>query len=121
MKRRFSLALLLLVSSLAVSAAADENYAEKSVQLAEKLATIVDSDKADCDKMASDMTAFFDANAEVYEQIRQWGKTLSPEEKKAYLAKYRPRINAAVQKMMGGLTKCEKNERVKAAYAKFPR
>src|SRR5206468_3745924 len=79
--------LLLLTCALLVftapSVAEEENLAEQSIQLVEKIADIIDRDKVDCDKMAADLTRFIAENTALMKRIDAWGKTVPEEKRKA--------------------------------------
>jgi hypothetical protein len=93
---------------------------EKVAKVMETMATIVDDNKADCDAMGDKLSKFFDDSAAA---ALKEGKTANakatPEQKKAWEAKYKPRIDAAGKKMQDGLMKCHTNARVKAAMEKL--
>ena len=120
MKRLATLGLVFcVVFGLALPSSAEISNAERSVQLMEKVASIVDTDKADCDQMARELNVFYDANAATIKELAAWGKTLSADEKKAMSDKYRSRILAASQKMAAGTQKCGTSKAVAEALARF--
>lgn len=119
--------LALLVAVLAVSPAfaqakktstpnaADDG--EKVVKLDEQLASIVDADKANCDKMAADLNSFLAKNGDEMHRLRAEGAKRNPEQRSAFMKKYGARIQAATAKMNAGIGHCIQNPKVKAALA----
>jgi len=121
MKKLVLLAAFVVFASIASprAMAAESNIAEQAVALFEKLANIIDADKADCDKMGNDVSRFADENAALLAAIRAHREKLTPEQKKELEKKYGDRMRAAVQKMMPGIMACSKNDKVKVAFDKF--
>jgi hypothetical protein len=124
MKHLASGAIAVLVSLVALTASADERVdmlAEKTMALVETMANVIDRDKADCDKMGTDLNALLDANAGLIREAEAAHKKLSPEQRRVFLDKYRARVQAATAKMQGGITRCASNAKVTAALSRIPR
>jgi hypothetical protein len=122
MKKLFGLAFavsLVLVPSLAASAMTMEEAGEKFMGLIESVATIVDSDKDNCDKMATDLTKYEDDNAALLKELNEMKGKRTDADRKSWQDKYKDRFKAAQQKMLAGGEKCQKNEKVKAAFGKL--
>jgi hypothetical protein len=122
MKKLLGTVLALLVCSLAAPRAhalTKEEAGEKAIGLIEGMADIIDKDKADCDKMGVDLGKFQDDNAAVIAELNKVKGERSDADKKAWKEKYGARLQAASKKMMEGGMKCEKNDKVKAAFAKM--
>ncbi len=98
---------------------ASADQAEKAVVLMEQLANVVDANKANCDAMGDKLAAWADANGTQLKQLKQAGKTLTAEQKKAFSAKYDDRMKAVGAKMMPGLQKCQANPKVTATMKKL--
>jgi predicted negative regulator of RcsB-dependent stress response len=111
-----ALALALPARSFADSGA---DQAEKAVVLMEQLANVVDANKANCDAMADKLGAWKDSNGAQLKQLKEAGKTLTAEQKKAFAAKYDDRMKAVGAKMMPGLQKCRSNAKVTATMKKL--
>lgn len=103
----------------AYAADSPEVLMEKVAKVMETMATIVDDNKADCDAMGDKLGKFFDDSAAVLKEGKAASAKATPEQKKAWDAKYKPRIDAAGKKMQDGLMKCHTNARVKAAMEKL--
>lgn len=97
------------------SAAPSSNDGDRVVQLDEQMANIVDSDKGNCDKMATDIKAFADKNGAEMQRLRQEGAKRSPDDRAAFMKKYGARIHGAEAKMNAGIPSCIQNPKVKAA------
>lgn len=80
----------------------------------EQVSTIVDTNKNNCDAMGDKLATYMDQNAEKIKRIKAAGKTTSEQQRKAYLEKYKDRMNAMSEKMKG-LQKCAGNAKVSAA------
>ena len=85
----------------------------------EEMAGIIDKDKANCDGMGDDLSAFADKNAPLFAKGKEMEAKATPEQKKAWKEKYQKRAEAAGEKMKAGMMACYKNEKVKAAFGKM--
>ena len=88
---------------------------EQMMSIMEQLAGIIDTDKANCDKMGDDVGKFAADNKEKVAKLKEEGGKLTDEQKKAMRAKYGDRMQAAFSKMREGLTACHDNPKLKAA------
>ncbi|MEO7730451.1 MAG: hypothetical protein ABIY55_05725 [Kofleriaceae bacterium] len=109
---------LTLVPARRVYADANADQAEQAVVMMEQIATIIDANKANCDAMGDKLGAYMDKNGEQLKQLKQSGKTLSAEQKKAFSTKYADRMKAVSAKMMPGMQKCSSNAKVAAVMKK---
>jgi hypothetical protein len=98
---------------------ATSDQAEKAVVLMEQVANVIDANKANCDVMGDKLAAWGDANAAQLKQMKESGKTLTAEQKKAFSAKYDARMKAVGEKMMPGLQKCSANTKVTSTMKKL--
>jgi hypothetical protein len=122
MKKLFGLAFavsLALLPALRASAMTNDEAGEKAMGLIEGIAAIVDSDKANCDKMATDVNKYTDDNAALIKELNAMKAKRTDADKKAWQDKYGDRMKAATQKMMAGGQACQSNEKVKAAFGKM--
>ena len=119
MKRMLAvLVLAAMCASFAIAADTKKPAADKGARVAEldeQLATIVDKDKADCDKMATEIKAFVAKNGKELHQLGEEGKNRTPEQQAAFKQKYGARIQGAMQKMNGGIVTCHTNPKVMEA------
>lgn len=86
---------------------------EKGITLMEDLANIVESNKEDCDKMGEALKAKIDSNKGLLEDLNKLGK----DSEKKISEEQKTRLMGASMKMMGGMMKCQANEKVKGAMA----
>ena len=123
MKKTLAFALALPLLSLPALRAQAEMSKEaagaKVVELFEGIADIVDKDKDNCDKMGDELTKYEDDNAALIKELNETKAKRTEADKKAFQEKYGARLKAVQQKMMAGGMKCNKNEKVKAAFLKF--
>jgi hypothetical protein len=114
---------LVLASAMGVPAPApaDDAADEADIALLERFAAIVDENQTNCDKMAEELTRFFDANTQKLAAARDREKKRSGEEKKQYQEKYGARAGAAQTKIKAGVTACAKNSAALAAFKRFPK
>jgi hypothetical protein len=99
------------------SAAKASDDGARVVALDEQMASIVDADKSNCDKMANDIKAFADKNGAEMRRLSQEGQKRTKDEQAEFLKKYGSRIQAATAKMNAGVPGCIQNPKVKAALA----
>ena len=111
---------LLIVASLPTYVHADAaSDGEHAVVLMEQVATIIDTNKDNCDAMGDKLTAFFDKNAAELKRLKESGKSVSAEQKKQFSEKYKDRMKAVSDKMMTGLKNCSNNTKVSDAMKKM--
>jgi uncharacterized FlaG/YvyC family protein len=72
----------------------------------EKMAKIVDDNKDDCKKMASEMEAYEKDNKDELAELRKKMEEKSDDDKKKILEKYGDRIEKATATIAGGALKC---------------
>jgi hypothetical protein len=114
-----ALALSLLAVPQLARAETPEEVGEQIMTAMEKMATIVDNDKASCDTMAKDISDFADQNAPLFAKGKELEAKATPEQKKAWKEKYAKRAQALGEKMRPGMMACAKNEKVKTALGKM--
>lgn len=122
MKRFLGLGLALALAAAPVARAyadSQEALMEKVAKVMEDMAGIIDDNKASCDVMGDKLSKFFDDNAAVIKQGKTESAKATPEQKKTWEAKYKPRVEAAGKKMQDGLMKCHTNAKVKTAMDKM--
>jgi uncharacterized protein YdiU (UPF0061 family) len=112
-------ALCLLSSARARAEMSMDQAAEKAIGLIEGLASIVDTDKASCDKMGTDLTKFLDDNSSTIKDLNAIKEKRTEADKKAWREKYATRLDAAQKKMTPGIQACQANDKVKAALMKM--
>jgi hypothetical protein len=88
---------------------------EQMMTIIEQLASIIDGDKANCDKMGDDVSKFATDNKDKMAKLKEEGGKLSDEQKKAMRDKYNDRMMAAMKKMGPGMSACHDNAKLKAA------
>jgi uncharacterized protein YdiU (UPF0061 family) len=116
----FVLALPLLISPvLRAHALTPEEAGEKAMGLMERMAELVDKNKEDCDKMAVELNKFRKNNEALLKELKAMDDKRTDAEKDAWNKKYAARLKVASDKTMGGAMKCQKNEKVKAAFEAF--
>jgi hypothetical protein len=117
-----ALAALLLLSSAAtarpVLADGNDAMAERAVSLLESAASLADRDAGKCDQMGDDLSGFIDARSGDIAQLRSWGMSLSSAERRALVAKYKSRFQAAEHRLRADITPCASNAKVRAALQK---
>jgi hypothetical protein len=91
---------------------------ERAVVMMEQLATLIDSNKDNCDAMGATLNAYIDKNAAELARLKAAGKTQTAAQKKAFMDKYAARFKAVADKMMPGLQKCKDNAKVTGAMKK---
>jgi hypothetical protein len=114
---------LVLVVALALIPArrvhADANSdGERALAMMEQIATIIDTNKDNCDAMGDKLGTYMDKNGPEIEKLKAAGKTLTAAQKKAFMDKHADRFKALADKMMPGLQKCSANAKVTAAMKK---
>jgi hypothetical protein len=96
-----------------------EAAAEKAIGLMEKIADIIDKNKDACPKMGDELNAFADKNAGEFKKLKEESKKYTDADKKFFEEKFKGRMEAAIKKMGGGMSKCSKDEKVIAAMKKI--
>ncbi len=84
-------------------------------QLDEQFAGTITADKSNCDKMATDIKAFYAKNGAELNRLRQQGQKRTKEQQAEFQKKYGARIQAATQKLNVGISGCINNPKVKDA------
>jgi hypothetical protein len=116
---RTLLAAALLAGAVGLGSPARADSGEQMIAFFEKLAAIIDSNKSNCDKMASELGKFLDDNAAAIDKAREEVKKSTPEQRKAVHDKYKARFDAAMAKVKEGAMACKDNPKVKAAIEKL--
>lgn len=111
--RRWS-ALAVLVTTWSMALAGCKADEERTVELVEEMATLFARHQGDCDRLGTEFDAFATANAARFADLKRLGR-LEGEERKRFDAKYGPRLEAAMRKLMDGATACMANPRVEDA------
>jgi hypothetical protein len=106
--------LFLFVSGEA-RADANSDIAEKMVRLLERIATLVDTNKSDCNAMGDKLNAVIDENSAFIADAKARSGAMSQAERDAIQARYGARLQAATMKMMPGIRACATNPKVNAA------
>jgi hypothetical protein len=117
---KHALALIIALALIPARVHADTNAAisERAVVLMEQIATVIDTNKDNCDAMGDKLTTYMDKNGAEVKKLKDAGKTLTDAEKKAFMDKYADRMKAIANKMMPPLQKCGNNAKVTAAMKK---
>jgi len=92
---------------------------EKAVQILERVATVVQTNESDCDKMGGKLAKIVDENAAFLASAKSRAESMPAGERSAIESRYRPRILAAVEKMRPGMAKCGSNPKVSGALARI--
>jgi hypothetical protein len=128
MKKIFSasaLALMIAFGGAAARAEApatpDAGFGEKVIALLEKMADLIDANKADCPKMGDALNKFMADNGPTLKEMQEKGKGMTKEQKEAWATKYKARLEAASNKMMTGIQACQKDAKVLDALKKMPK
>lgn len=101
-------------------AAPKEFTEEDGFVLIEKMADIFANNTADCDKMASELDKFMADNAEPFKKLKALDDKQTPEQKKAFDAKYKDRNVAMMKKMEPAVGKCAANAKLQEVMKKLP-
>lgn len=118
LRPRSSRLILGLAAFLAAFAPGCGGNDEKTVQLVEETAALFEDNKGDCDKLGTDFEAFTGKNELRFVDLKRIGR-LTGAERKAFDAKYGPRLEAAMRKLMDGATACMSNPKVSDALKKI--
>ena len=94
---------------------------DDAMVLLEKFADTILADKGNCDKMATDINAFIDANKDKLAAVAKKAKEATPEQQKQWKEKYGARQQAMGKKMVEGMGDCAKEKKVKDALDRFPK
>lgn len=121
MKLRHAGMISLVLLSMAGHARADANgdIFEKVVQLIEQAATIVDANKSKCDAMGDKLNALIDPNLQLLTTAKALSNRFTSDQKRAFDARFRPRVLAAMVKIRPGFAQCSSNPKVMAAVQKI--
>ena len=97
-------------------ARADANGdAEKMVRIFERVATIVEANRNDCNAMGDKLNAVIDENAAFLAEAKARSAAMSQAERDALQARYAARIQAATARMMPVMRSCATNQKVMSA------
>jgi hypothetical protein len=101
---------------LAVAGAGGDDLPEKLVKMVERMASDTDTNKPDCDKIATALHKHADEDAALMKAVKDADAKKTKEqkaaEKKELEAKYGERLKAAMTKMMP-LKECKDNAKIK--------
>jgi hypothetical protein len=92
---------------------------EKVVQLVEQAAVIVDANKSNCDAMGDKLNALIDPNIQLLTTAKTLSERFTPDQKRAFDARFRSRVLAAMVKIRPGFAQCSSNPKVIAAVQKI--
>jgi hypothetical protein len=109
---------LALIPARRVHADVNADYGERAVVMMEQIATIIDTNKDNCDAMGDKLGTYMDKNGVELKKLKDAGKTLTDAQKKTFMDKYAARMKAISDKMVPGLQKCSTNAKVTAAMKK---
>lgn len=98
-------------------ARADTNadIAEKMVRILERVATVVEANRNDCNAMGDKLNAIIDENGAFIADAKARSESMTAEERQQIQARFRTRIQAATAKMIPGLRACGSNPKVTSA------
>jgi len=107
----------LLLCAPGGDARADTNadIAEKMVRILERVATIVDMNKSDCNAMGDKLNAAIDENSAFIADAKARSESMTQAERDALQARFGARLQAATMRMMPGIRACATNSKVTAA------
>lgn len=100
-----------------VSGLSNDQIAEKSVELMEKMSDLSVKHKSNCDELATQWTKLFDDNTKLLDRIKELNKSQTRDQKKAFDKKYRERNMAVMKKMTPAIEACKDNENLKKTMA----
>lgn len=107
-------ALVVLVTAAALTVAGCKTDEERTVELVEEMAALFARHQGDCDRLGTEFDGFATANTARFADLKRLGR-LEGEERKRFDAKYGPRLEAAMRKLMDGATACMANPKVENA------
>ncbi len=113
-----SIVVLALVAPISVALPGCGGNDDKTVQLVEETAEIFEDNKGDCDRLGAEFESFTGKNEMRFADLKRIGR-LTGEQRKAFDAKYGPRLEAAMRKLMDGATACMSNPKVADALKKI--
>jgi len=96
-----------------------EQLAEEFIKLFEQVADTVDKNKGDCKKMASEVSALLEKSKKLIEEAKAMKGKMKPEDNKKFEEKFKPRMQAAMKKMMPAMMKCATNKDFQQAMKKL--
>jgi len=108
-------AALLLCAPGDARADTNADIAEKMVRILERVATIVDMNKSDCNVMGDKLNAVIDENSAFINDAKARSEAMTPAERDAIQARFSARVQAATAKMMPGMRACGTNPKVTSA------
>jgi hypothetical protein len=86
----------------------DAEMAERAVTFIEAMASVIDKDN-------------IKGHAAEITELKAWGQTLTHEQKRSLMQKYKARLEAAAMKIVPAMTTCRDNRKVKAAHEELRR
>lgn len=89
--------------------------AEKMLRIFERIATIVDANKNDCNAMGDKLNGVIDENAAFLATAKARSEAMSEAERQQFQQRYGARYQALTQRMMPGMMKCATNDKVRSA------
>ena len=97
-------------------ARADGNAdAEKMVRILERIATVIEANRSDCNAMGDKINAIIDENQAFIAESKARAAAMSQAERDAVQARYAARIQAATARMLPGMRACATNPKVVGA------
>ena len=92
----------------------------RTLQFLEQFASAIQANEADCKKMATAMSAVFDANKDLLAEAKSFEGNVEVDAKvDAYMEQHKPQFEAAMGKMMKGMQACGEDPDVKQAMESF--
>ncbi len=113
------LAFTVLSTHSSFADAALDAAALRMVVIVEKVGSIANDQKTNCDEMATQLSAYADSTATERAQLNTVLGAATPADRKALETKYSARIRAAQQNIAAGMQACSSNARVVAAMGKL--
>jgi len=98
-----------------VRADTNADIAEKMVRILERVATVVEANRSDCNAMGDKLNAIIDENGAFIADAKARSESMTAEERQQIQARFRARIQAATAKMVPGLRACGTNAKVTSA------
>lgn len=109
------LTVLFLVTPGDARADTNADVAEKMVRIFERMATVVEANRSDCNAMGDKLNTIIDENGAFIADAKARSAAMSQAERDALQARFGARIQAATMRMMPGMRACATNRKVTSA------
>jgi len=90
----------------------------QGIGMIEEIASLIQTDEKDCDKMGSDLDAYYTKNGGLIDSMKDIYMKMPKAERKPIQTRYRPRFDAAWKKLQPGLKKCKEQPQLKTLLRK---